>query len=99
IMNRRARVVGITSRIRTFTQSPYVFTGLKNAKLITGRADEQTTYLLVRAQKGTSIERLRSALQAALPSSDVWTSREFSWQTRVYWLVTTGAGAALLIAA
>ena len=99
IMNRRARVVGITSRIRTFTQSPYVFTSLKNAKLLTGLADEQTTYLLVRAQQGTNMDRLQSALQAALPSSDVWTSRGFSWQTRVYWLVTTGAGAALLIAA
>ena len=99
IMNRRARVVGITSRIRTFTQSPYVFTSLKNAKLLTGLADEQTTYLLVRARQGTNVDRLRSALQAALPSSDIWTSRGFSWQTRVYWLVTTGAGAALLIAA
>lgn len=99
IMNRRARVVGITSRIRTFTQSPYVFTSLKNAKLLTGLPDEQTTYLLVRAQRGTDMDRLRTALQAALPSSDVWTSRGFSWQTRIYWLVTTGAGAALLIAA
>ena len=85
IMNRRARVVGITSRIRTFTQSPYVFTSLKNAKLLTGLADEQTTYLLVRARQGTNVDRLRSALQAALPSSDIWTSRGFSWQrmTRV----------------
>ena len=99
IMNRRARVVGITSRIRTFTQSPYVFTSLKNAKLLTGLHDEQTTYLLVRAQRGADMDRLRTALQAALPSTDVWTSRGFSWQTRIYWLVTTGAGAALLIAA
>jgi putative ABC transport system permease protein len=99
IMNHRARVVGITSRIRTFTQSPYVFTSLKNAKLLTGLPDEQTTYLLVRAQQGVDMDRLRTALQAALPSSNVWTSRGFSWQTRIYWLASTGAGAALLIAA
>jgi putative ABC transport system permease protein len=99
IMNRRARVVGITSRIRTFTQSPYVFTSLKNAKILTGLPDEQTTYLLVRAKRGTEIAKLQTALQAALPSSDVWTSRGFSWQTRIYWLFTTGAGTAVLIAA
>ncbi|HEX3484001.1 MAG TPA: ABC transporter permease [Micropepsaceae bacterium] len=99
IMNRRARVVGITSRIRTFTQSPYIFTRLENAKILTGMADRQTSYLLVRAEPGADKEKLRKALQAALPSSDVWTSRGFSWQTRLYWLVTTGSGAALLIAA
>ena len=58
IMNRRARVVGITSRIRTFTQSPYVFTSLKNAKILTGLPDEQTTYLLVRAKRGTDMAGL-----------------------------------------
>jgi putative ABC transport system permease protein len=99
IMNRRARVVGITSRIRTFTQSPYVFTSLKNAKKLTGLPDEKTTYLLVRALPGTDIAKLRRAMQAALPSTDVWTARGFSWQTRFYWLVATGSGTALLIAA
>lgn len=99
IMNRRARVVGITSRIRTFTQSPYVFTSLKNAKKLAALPDDKTTYLLVRAQPGTDVAKLRDAMQAALPSLDVWTSRGFSWQTRFYWLVTTGSGTALLIAA
>jgi putative ABC transport system permease protein len=99
IMNHRARVVGITSRIRTFTQSPYVFTSLTNAKMLTGLSGEQTTYLLVRAKAGIDKTRLRSVVQSTLPWSDVWTSRGFSWQTRIYWLVTTGAGTALLIAA
>ena len=99
IMNRRARVVGITSRIRTFTQSPYVFTSLKNAKLLTGLRDEQTSYLLVRAEPGADLGRLKAQLQSALPATDVWASNAFSWQTRMYWLVTTGAGTALLIAA
>ncbi|HXJ00617.1 MAG TPA: ABC transporter permease [Micropepsaceae bacterium] len=99
IMNRRARVVGITSRIRTFTQSPYVFTSLKNAKILTGLPDQQTSYLLVRAQPGADKEKILTALQAAVPSADIWTSGGFSWQTRLYWLVTTGSGTALLIAA
>lgn len=99
IMGRRARIVGITSQIRTFTQSPYVFANLKNARTWTNLPDERTTYLLVRAEPGANLTNLRDALQAALPASDVWTSREFSWRTRFYWLVTTGMGASLLIAA
>jgi putative ABC transport system permease protein len=99
IMGRRARVVGITSQIRTFTQSPYVFSSLKNARAWTSLPDERTTYLLVRAEPGANLSSLRNTLQAAVPASDVWTAREFSWRTRFYWLVTTGMGASLLIAA
>ena len=99
IMGRRARIVGITSQIRTFTQSPYVFANLKNARNWTSLPDERTTYLLVKAEPGANLTSLRDTLQVALPASDVWTSREFSWRTRFYWLVTTGVGASLLIAA
>jgi putative ABC transport system permease protein len=99
IIGRRARIVGITSQIRTFTQSPYVFANLKNARIWTGLPDDRTTYLLVQAEKGANLASIRNALQAALPASDVYTSGEFSWRTRIYWLITTGVGAALLIAA
>jgi putative ABC transport system permease protein len=99
ITSRRARVVGITSGIRTFTQSPYVFTSLENARKFGGVPAGWTTYLLVRAKRGADLARLQRSLQAALPLEDVWTSHGFSWQTREYWLFTTGAGSALLVAA
>lgn len=99
ILSRRARVVGITSGIRTFTQSPYIFTGLDHAKSLGGVPNGWTTYLLIQARKGADISALQNALQQALPTTDVWTSRAFSWQTREYWLFTTGAGTALLLAA
>ena len=99
ILGHRARVVGITSGIRTFTQSPYVFSSLENARTFTGVPEGWTTYLLVRARKGADFGTIRAALASALPSTDVWTSRAFSWRTREYWLITTGAGAALLVAA
>ena len=99
IMGQRARVIGFTSGIRTFTQSPYVFTSLDTARTLSAMSDQWTTYFLVRAEEGANIGRVRTALQLALPSTDVWTTDGFSWQTRVYWLLTTGAGAALLLAA
>lgn len=99
ILGRRARVVGMTSGIRTFTQSPYVFSTLSNARRFTGVPDGWTTYLLVRVRKGADVATVQNALRQALPSTDVWSSHGFSWQTRSYWLLTTGAGAALLAAA
>ncbi len=99
ISSRRARVVGITSGIRTFTQSPYVFTSLENARALGEVPAGWTTYLLVRARPGANLPRLQGALQKAFPAEDVWTASGFSWQTREYWLLTTGAGASLLLAA
>jgi putative ABC transport system permease protein len=99
ISNHRAKVTGTTSDVRTFTQSPYVFTSLANAKFLTGLTQADTTYLLVHAEPGTDLRELRNTLRRALPETDVWTAEAFSWQTRGYWLFTTGAGTALLIAA
>jgi putative ABC transport system permease protein len=99
IMGRRARVVGMTSGIRTFTQSPYVFTSLSNAKTLSDLPNEWTTYFLVKARQGANMRQTARALEDVLPGTDIWTARAFSWQTRFYWLFTTGAGAALLIAA
>jgi putative ABC transport system permease protein len=95
----RARVVAFTSGVRTFTQSPYVFASLDTARRLTDMSADWTSYLLVRAREGSSLGALGRALQGALPSAEVESARRFSWQTRAYWLLTTGAGAALLIAA
>lgn len=99
IMRHRARVVGITSGIRTFTQSPYVFANLELAKDFTGLGANETTYLLVHAGETASLGTIQRALKMSLPASDLWSTSGFSWQTRFYWLFTTGAGAALLVAA
>src|SRR5579871_6203973 len=45
INDHRARITGFTDGIRTFTQSPYVFTSLRNARLFAGKADKDITYV------------------------------------------------------
>lgn len=50
INNRRARVVGFTAGIRTFTQSPYVFTTHARSQHLTGVPADETTYLLVKVK-------------------------------------------------
>lgn len=99
INNRRARVVGFTAGIRTFTQSPYVFTTHRNAQHFTFFRPDQTTYLLVRLHDGADAASVRDALQARLGRVDVWFAADFARAAQRYWLITTGAGSALLLAA
>src|SRR5262249_14041745 len=95
----RARVVGFTSGIRSFTTSPFVFTDLKNALNYTDSRDDAPTFILVRARPGIDLAVLKVRLATLTPAVDVYTTREFSAKTRNYWLFTTGAGIALLVAA
>jgi putative ABC transport system permease protein len=56
-------------------------------------------FILVKAQPGVDVEDLRNRLQARLDGVDVLTRQRFSDMTRHYWLFTTGAGMAVLMAA
>ena len=100
INNRRARVVGFTQGIRSFTTSPYVFTSFKNAEdFISRDVVAKTTFILVKAQPGADVAQLQRNLQARLTDVDVLTRAQFSRMTTAYWMFTTGAGVAVLIAA
>src|SRR5262245_37191351 len=99
IRGRRARVAGFTRGIRSFTTSPYVFTSFKNAQSFGSIPEDQTIFLLVTADTSTSIAALRNRLRAHLKDVDVLMTGEFSAMTRVYWMFTTGAGVAVLLAA
>jgi putative ABC transport system permease protein len=99
IGDRRARIVGITRGIRSFTTSPYVFASFENALNYSLLPAGRFTYVLVRPAPGIASEALRDAIRAALPDVDVFTREEFASKTQYYWMFTTGAGMALLIAA
>ena len=96
---RRARVVGFTRGIRAFTTTPYVFTSFKNAQGYTNIAEDQTFFLLVKAVPGADIPALQRALSGRVRDVDVLTTAKFSSMTRIYWMFTTGAGVAVLLAA
>jgi putative ABC transport system permease protein len=95
----RARVVGFTHGIRSFTTSPYVFTSFKNAQDFTGMREDQTLFILVKVRPGASIEQVRHALLERVKDVEVFRTAEFSRRTTFYWMFTTGAGVAVLIAA
>lgn len=95
----RARVVGFTKGVRTFVQSPYVFTSLANARRMMGMGDKHISYVLVKAEPGVAIPKLVADIQAHIPDSTVRTTRDFANGSSYYWLFTTGAGASLIISA
>jgi putative ABC transport system permease protein len=99
VRGHRARVVGFTRGIRSFTTSPYVFSTFKHAQDFTGAKENRTTYILVKVAPGASVERVRQGILANVKDVEVYTTEQFSHMTRFYWMFTTGAGVAVLIAA
>ena len=99
VRGRRARIAGFTRGIRAFTTSPYVFTTFKHALDYTDMREDQTLYILVKAAPGTDLEALRQALLSRLQDVDIVTNSGFSRMTQVYWMFSTGAGIAVLLAA
>jgi putative ABC transport system permease protein len=95
----RARVVGFTRGIRSFTTSPYVFTTFKNAQNYTALREDQTMFILVKVVPGATLEQVRRDLLNGVKDVEVFKTSEFSRMTTFYWMFTTGAGVAVLIAA
>ena len=75
INGRRARVVGFTRGIRSFTTSPYVFTSFKNAQNYTSaRRGPDHVHLLVKVGHGASAGAASSASRPACKDVDVYTT-------------------------
>jgi putative ABC transport system permease protein len=101
IGDHRARVVGFTNGIRSFTTSPFVYTSFKSSLDYTNPAssEDSTAYILVKTAAGVEPKELQKRLRERLTDVDVYTTAEFSRKTQFYWMFTTGAGLAVLTAA
>lgn len=99
IGGRRAQVVGFTRGIRSFTQSPYVFTSTRSALEYSRIRQDQTKYVLVSLAADAAPRAVKAELARRLADVEVLATDEFSRRTQVYWMFTTGAGLALLAAA
>ena len=99
INGHRARVVGFSQGIHSVTTQPYVFTSIEHGLDFASLRDDQTTYVLVKTEPGADVETVRSDILARVKNVDVYTTPEFSRHTQRYWIFTTGAGLAILLAA
>ena len=99
IRQQSVRVAAITSGIRSFTTTPYVFMDVDRARAHTGVPASKATYFLVRVSDGADVQKVRRDLLASLTDVEVLTPAEFRERSRQFWLFGTGAGAALFAGA
>lgn len=95
----RARVVGFTRGIRSFTTSPYIFTSFKNGLNYSRVHGDQTVFLLVKTTPGANVREVQQRLRRSVTGVDVYTTAELLAKTRFYWIIRTGAGITTLIGA
>ena len=96
IANGRVKVKALTHRIRSFTQSPYVFTPLQRARNLLGVDGDRASFFLVQLTPGTDVEVVRQELLKRLEGAEVLTKEEFHNRSLGQWLFRTGAGLALI---
>jgi putative ABC transport system permease protein len=88
-----AKVVAMTSGIRSFTTSPIVFADIRTARsFMPGLGENAVTYVLVKVKPGESVEAVKQRINA-LPHLAAYTTSEMSKRTRTYWSSRTGVGA------
>jgi putative ABC transport system permease protein len=92
----RVRVVGLTDGIRSFTTTPFVFTTLSRARALLQMGPDEISYVLVKTAPGIGPEDVRATLQTQLPDQQVLTKGEFRKRSLDHWLLSTGAGVALI---
>src|SRR6266516_3799270 len=99
IRDQKVQVAAVTKGIRSFTTTPFAFTGLDRARAYTGISPDKASYFLVRVSPGSDVDGVRRGLQANLTDVEVLTATEFRNRSRSFWLFGTGAGAALFAGA
>lgn len=92
----RIKVEALTSGIRSFTTSPYVFTSLNKGRALLGVPSDRSTFFLVKLAPSASAAAVKEALVSRLPDTSVFTKAEFLQRNLDYWLFGTGAGTALI---
>jgi putative ABC transport system permease protein len=99
IRDQIALVMAITNGIRSFTTTPYVFTALDRAQNYMGTSPNRVSYFLVHVSPDADIGAVRKLLLANLTRVEVLTPDEFRSRSLAFWLLGTGAGAALFAGA
>lgn len=95
IRRQRVRVAAVTSGIRSFATTPYVFMDLDQARSHMGVSVNEATYILVQLSPESDVEVVRRRLLESISDVEVLTPAEFRGRSRSFWLFNTGAGSAL----
>ena len=97
ISSRRVRVVGLTKGLKSLA-GPYVFCKRSTAHERLHMLPGQCTYILVKCHKPSDAPRVVEELKK-YDNMSAFTSEDFSFRSRMHWLLKTKAGIALGYAA
>lgn len=92
INDQRARVVAKTDGIVGFITTPYVFTNIDSARRYGKVNQNRCSYYLVSTDGNVDQQLVVDEIRKRLPDADVYTAEDFSWETRMYWILRTGLG-------
>ena len=99
IRQQPVQVAAVTSGIRSFTTTPFVFMDVDRARAHTGVPSGKATFLIIRLSADADPGRVRRQLTSNIADVEVLTPAEFRERSRTFWLFGTGAGAALFAGA
>jgi putative ABC transport system permease protein len=103
INGHRAKIVGMTNGIVSFTTSPYVFTTLNRARNQFGRdvgvPQDKCCYFLVKARPGVDLKALSRRIKERIPELDAYDRVTYSRMCMEFWLTRTGIGISFGLAA
>ncbi len=91
----RARILGFTDGIVSFTTTPYVFTTLDAARggyLNEVVPADHCSYILVRAEAGSDLARLCARIRRRVPEAEVYDRETYVRKTMLFWFMRTGMG-------
>jgi putative ABC transport system permease protein len=93
VNGKKARVAARTQGITGFVTTPYLFTTLNTARVLSGIPEGYCSYFLVKAEPGADLDALQVEVSRLLPDADVYTPAALSSLSQDYWLKRTGIGA------
>ena len=99
INRRRASIDHQIEGFGGFLGVPSLFTSYRNAARYIGLGSDEGMYILLRVSPQHSVAEVKRSLQQRLPEVDVLAKDEFAQKSRMYWMIKTGAGGAILTAA
>jgi putative ABC transport system permease protein len=99
VSGRRAYLIGTTVGFSTFLGPPLVMGSYSDMRRYLRYSRPDVGMIFVRVSLGVDPTVVRDRLRQRFEDLDIWTADEFSIRSRIYWLIQTGAGAALSLAA
>jgi putative ABC transport system permease protein len=99
VSGHRAHLIGTTIGFSSFLGAPLVLGSYRDMRRYLRYDRPDVGMVFARVAAGHNSEAVRDRLRARFADVDVWTADEFSIHARIFWLIQTGAGAALSLAA